>query len=466
MFVLLLSLTACDPAPPASTDPSSEDTVPADTTADTPGEVDDGPQHPNIVFLMGEARGWTSTSVLQDPAISTSKSGVFQTPNLDTLASQGITFSRFYAPSPRCTPSRAAWITGKSPARLHMTFVGEGANDGTVAGDVIPPDAVTTLPLSEVTVAALLHDAGYATAHFGKWHLGNHDPVQYGFDESDGPNTNKGPSGEEHPNPAQAFATAASGVDFMTRQVAANKPFFLQISHYGGTEAVDSLPETYASETARLPRERESEIAQAAVVRDMDTTIGTLLDAVRDLGVEQETWIFFTADHGRAGRDSNEPLYQGKGSVWEGGIRVPLIVRGPGAAVGTWSPVMATQVDLLPTIAALAHLPGPLPAELEGADIRALLRGETTPVVRPVEPFVVHFPHYDKDPLGPASAIILGDEKLIRFYEDGSLRLYDLAEDYEEQHDLAPTQPARAAELEQRMDAWLTDVGAQMPGHL
>lgn len=447
--------------------------------ADRPGEDSDSdavagqgetaaqplPTHPNIVFLLGEARGWTSTSTLEDASIPDSRSAMFQTPNLDTLASQGLTFSNFYAPSPRCMPSRAAVLTGKSPARLHMTFIPEGNKDGTVTGDVIPPITVTTLPTSEVTVASMLRGAGYATAHFGKWHVGNLDPTEYGFDTSDGPTTNKGPAGEEHPNPAEAYGTTDRGIAFMRTAVADGKPFFLQISAYGGGDEVDSLPDTYAAELTRLPGVDPKDVAESAVIRDMDTTVGTLLDALRELGIEDNTYVVFSSDHGRAGRAANAPLEQGKGSVWEGGIRVPLFVRGPGIEPGTRSSVRATQVDLLPTFAALAHVDGPLPADVEGGDLSALWLGTGTSVSRPTEEFVVHFPHYDKDPLGPASTILLGDEKLIRFWEDGSVRLFDLSSDLGEDHDLSATRPDRVAALEARLDAWLTDVGAQIPGH-
>jgi arylsulfatase A-like enzyme len=438
----------------------------ADTSTDTSTDTSPPVTHPNFVVFYGEARGWTSTSVQQDDRVPDSRSGIFLTPNLDELADAGATFTDFYAPSPRCMPSRAAYLTGKSPARLHMTFVGEGASDGVPTGDVLPPEPLTTLPTSEVTLAALLSEAGYATAHFGKWHAGNVDPTAYGFDESDGPTTNRGPDGSEHPNPTEAFGTAARGIDFMQREVAAGRPFYLQISHYGGGDAVDALPETYSAESARLSGERESDIIDAAILRDMDTSVGQVLAAIRDLGIEGETYVVFTADHGRAGRASNRPLAQGKGTVWEGGVRVPLLVRGPGVPRGVHPRTVASQVDLYPTLAELAGIEGPLTADLEGGSLWGVLTGDASTVARAYEPFVVHFPHYDKDPFGPASSIRVGDEKLTRYYEDGSLHLYDLSADLAEENDLAGLQPDRARALEIEMDAYLSAVGAQMPGHL
>lgn len=447
-----------------------ETTPPATTTTSTTGTTSTSGttapvEHPNFIFILGEARGWTSTSVQEDESVADSKSAIFQTPALDQLAAEGMTFADFYAPSPRCMPSRAAYFTGKSAAQLHMTFIPEGNKDGQVNGNVIPPITVTDLPTSNATVASLLKGVGYATAHYGKWHAGQTDPSMYGFDESDGPTTNKGPSGEEHPNPTQAYATTERGVAFMTKSVSSGTPFYLQISHYGGGDPVDSLPETYAAESARLAGQDPKDIADAAIIRDMDNTIATLLQKVTDLGIADRTYIFFSADHGRAGTTANEPLKQGKGSVWEGGIRVPLFIRGPGIDKGFHSHVRATQLDLLPTIAELSHLQGPLPEGLEGGSLRSVLSAGTGSVARPREELVIHFPHYDKDPLGPASAILLGDYKVIRHYEDGSLHLFNLGADLGEEDDLAAQMPDKTAELDQRMTDYLTAIGAQIPGH-
>lgn len=471
---------ACTPGAPSDTDSAASSsttlastttgtttistTAPTDTGTDPTGGAPAGP--PNFVFFLGEARGWTSTSVLEDDAVPTSRSPIFLTPSLEQIAAEGMTFADFYAPSPRCMPSRASYFTGKSPARLHMTFVGEGASDGVPTGDVVPPDPLTTLPTTHLTIAALLKDTGYATAHFGKWHAGNLDPAEYGFDESDGPTTNKGPMGEDHPNPVQAYATATRGIDFMTRQVDAGAPFYLQISHYGGNDPIDATPESYAAESERLAGEDPKDIAVAAVVRDMDITIQQVLDTIDALGIADNTYVFFSADHGAAGSNSNAPLREGKGSTWEGGIRVPLLIRGPGVLKGGRSRVRATQVDLYPTIAALAGVAGTLPDDLEGGDLWTVLSTGSGAVLRAFEAFVVHFPHYDKDPLGPSSAILLGDYKLVRYYEDGVQQLHNVAEDLAEQTDLAAQMPDKVAELAKRMDDYLAAVGAQLPGHL
>lgn len=423
-----------------------------------------GIEHPNFVVIMGEARGWTSTSVQQDESVADSKSKIFETPNLAALAAEGMTFADFYAPSPRCMPSRASFFSGQSPAQLHMTFIPEGNKDGDPAGNVIPPVTVTDLPTSNLTVSSMLHGVGYATAHFGKWHAGRTNPTGYGFDESDGPTSNKGPNGEVTPNPAQAIATTDRGLAFIDRSVAAGKPFYLQISNYGGSLQTEATPESWAAESARLAGKSTSDIAEAAIIRDMDLQIGRVLQKLEQLNLTGKTYVLFTADHGRAGTTANPPLKQGKGSIWEGGVRVPLIVRGPGISRGNHSHERASQVDVLPTIAELAHVPGPLPAKLEGGSLWRILATGTGVVARSRDEFVVHFPHYDKDPEGPASSLYLGDFKYVRQYENGAERLYDLGADLAEANDLSASNTAKLQELRARMDAYFIAVGAQIPG--
>src|SRR4051794_32382616 len=233
---------------------------------------------------MGEAQGWTSSSVQMDDAVPASKSAFARTPNLEKLAAGAMRFANFYAASPRCTPTRAAFFTGRSPAALHMTFVGEGRGGGGESNfspsdsKLLPPAATTELPESEKTIAELLRRAGYATAHFGKWHVGRISPARHGFDESDGATNNGGPDNVENPNPKEAFGMTARGIDFMTRQVKAGKPFFLQLSHYAGRGGTDARPETYAAIRQRVRNERDQRLVGAAAVReDMDATIGSLL---------------------------------------------------------------------------------------------------------------------------------------------------------------------------------------------
>jgi len=415
-------------------------------------------KRPNFVFLQGEAQGWTSMSIQLDPDNPASKSDFFHTPNLVRLAEGGMRFSRFYAPSPRCTPSRAAYLTGKSPAQLHMTYI----NTGPMSGRVQLPRTSTELSLSEVTIAEHLKPLGYATAHFGKWHVGRANPRQHGFDENDGANSNTGPERVQNPNPKQAYGTADKGIDFMTRQAKAGKPFFLQISQYGGRSALDAKPESMESMRERVGRRDERFIGAAAVALDMDINIGRVLDALDSLGIADNTYVFYTADHGTPGR--NGVLANGKGSVKEGGLRVPLLFRGPGIKPGSFAGAITSGVDLFPTVAELAGARAALPPGVEGGSLGPILLNVGKGAVnRPGEAFVAHFPHYDGDPIGPASAIYDGDFKLIRAYESGDRFLYNLRADLGERINLASQMPDKATELDRRLTAYLKQVNAQVP---
>jgi arylsulfatase A-like enzyme len=440
---------------------------------------------PNFLVILGEAQGWTSSSVQMDDTMPNSKSDLARTPNLEKLAAGGIRFANFHAASPRCTPTRAALFTGRSPAALHMTFVSEGprGNGGGGGGGagrggggrestfsetgskLLPPSPVFDLPESDATIAEVLKRAGYVTAHFGKWHVGRTSPARHGFDESDGATSNGGQDNVENPNPKEAFGMTERGMDFMTRQAKAGKPFYLQISHYPGRGGTDARPETYASVRQRAKTDRDArQVGNAAVTEDMDATIGMLLAKLDELGIANRTYVIYTSDHGAQGRNANGPLANGKGTVWEGGVRVPLIVRGPGIRAGACSHVEATTVDLFPTIAALARVTEPLPKELEGGNLTPVLAGMPHATVkRPREELVIHFPHYDKDEIGPASAIFLGNLKLIHVYETNTSHLFDLSKDLTEGRDLASTMASQAAVLDKRLAEYLAAVKAQMP---
>ncbi len=398
-----------------------------------------------------------------DDTVPGSKGSHVRTPNMEQLAQDGMRFANYYAPSPRCTPTRASLLTGQSPARLHMTFVSEGKQDGgdNLNGKLIPPPASIELPTSETTLAEVLKHAGYVTAHFGKWHMGRVSPSQHGYDENDGANNNGGPDNVANPHPKQLDIMTGRGIDFMARQVKAAKPFYLQLSHYAARQGGAASPEAMAK-VKTWGGLSDRELSEAAADLDLDIALGTLLNKIDEMGIAKNTYVIFTTDHGTPGK--NPPLSGGKGTVSEGGLRVPLIIRGPGIRAGACSHVRTIGEDLFPTIAALAKITDPLPKGLEGGSFAAVLTdGGKGTVNRPREEFVVHFPHYDKDAIGPASAIWLGDYKLIRVYETGALRLYDIAKDPGERMDLATKMPAKTTELNQRLTDYLAAVDAQMP---
>ena len=405
---------------------------------------------PNFVVILAEAQGWPNTSVMMDDRLPASKSAVFQTPAVERLAREGMRFAYGYALSPRCTPSRAALFTGKNPAALHMTYVGVGRDGGPVRTALIPPEPVLELPTAETTVAEVLKGAGYATAHFGKWHVGRASPARHGFDESDGATGNGGPDDVRSPNPKQAYGMTERGIAFMRRAQEAGRPFYLQLSHY---------PNQESKQGGRPSREEVKTDAD-----EIDKTVTLVLAALDRLGLAGRTYVIYTSDHGGQGRAGNEPLAGGKGSVLEGGLRVPFLIRGPGIAGNVCSKVPVTACDVLPTVAALAGVKMPLPAGIEGGSLVAVLRDPTGRgvVTRAREELVFHFPHYDLGNGGPATAIVLGHYKLIRNYEKATRRLFDLERDPGEQNDLAAQAPATVAELEARLTAYLRGVSAQL----
>jgi arylsulfatase A-like enzyme len=405
-----------------------------------------GSDQPNFLVIYGEGSGWVSTSVQMDESDPDSRSDYIETPNLERLAANGVTFSRGYALSPRCTPSRAGLYTGKSPGLLHMTYVSASGLEGRNPGDnlkLIPPAPVTELPAQETTYAEILKQAGYATAHFGKWHLGRVDPTEHGFDESDGPNANTSPSGREF-NQAEYAITADKGIDFMQRQVAAGHPFLLEVDHYP------------------IMNNRNVQEEMMAERLDMDTNFGRMYDALEELGVADNTYVIFTTDHGTQG-NLNAPLQNGKGSLLEGGIRVPFIIGGPNLRAGGWSGIPVTAVDILPTIADLSGNANRIGEDVEGGSLVSILRNAGGSVVRSRGEIVFHFPHYDLNNAGPATALMLGNYKLVKNYEEEQPQLYNIALDPGETKDLASDMPDLVVELDQKLVAYLEEIDAQMP---
>lgn len=434
----------------------------APAAAETPARP---PARPNFVVIVGEGHGWSSLSVQSDDANPGSRSAHVRTPNFERLARDGMRFARYYAPSPRCTPSRATYFTGINPARLGMTFVGAGRGEAGGADPgamLITPQSVLELPESTTTIAELLKRSGYATAHFGKWHVGRTPPSRHGFDESDGATSNGGPDNVENPHPKQLYGMTDRGLDFMRRQRHAGRPFYLQLSHYASRRGGGASPEALAAVKTRGKNLDERRRDEAAADLDLDLALGRLLKGIDELGLADSTYVLFTTDHGSPGR--NPPLDGGKGSVREGGLRVPLIVRGPGVAPDVCSHVPASGADLVPTFAALAGIEKALPAEVDGGSlVPVLTHGGKGAVKRPRDEFVVHFPHYDGDPLGPASALYAGDLKLIHLYETGAVRLFDVTRDPGERHDLAAERPEQARKMDRLLSSRLAALGARLP---
>jgi len=402
---------------------------------------------PNFVVIMAEAQGWAQTSFQMDDRVPGSRSRTFSTPAVERLAREGMRFTFGYALSPRCTPSRAALFTGRNPAALRMTFVGIGRSAETPRTRLIPPEPVLELPADTVTVAEVLRARGYATAHFGKWHVGRADPARHGFEASDGPTSNGGPDQVASPNPKQAIGMTDRGIAFLSAAARAGRPFYLQLSHYPDQERKEGRDDRGGG-----PRPAE----------EVDRQLSRLLAELDRLGLTGNTYVAYTADHGGQGRTGNAPLSGGKGSLLEGGLRVPFLIRGPGIAPGVCSRVPVTACDLLPTFAELAGAPAP--AAVDGGSLVPVLRDPAGrgKVARPSPELLFHFPHYDLGNGGPATALLLGTHKLIRSYETGAVRLFELESDPGEARDLAAREPALTRDLLARMDTRLRELGAGM----
>lgn len=415
-------------------------------------------ERPNIVLMIADDQSWSGTSVAMHPDVAASKSDVIYTPNLQRLASQGMRFSAAYAPAPVCSPTRISIQTGKSPAQLHWTKAAppeEGRK-------LTEPRLVKNISSEEVTIGELLRQAGYATAHYGKWHIAGGGPESHGYDESDGDTGNEQAFKFTDPNPVDIFGMAERAERFMAKNQNAGKPFYIQLSWNALHGSENALKATLAKYESRSQIRDAKQLTTAAITEDLDTGVGRVLESIDRLKLADNTFVIYTSDNGSGGGKRSGGLSGGKGGVWEGGIRVPLIVRGPGVTPNSWCHTRVVGYDLLPTFCQWAGvLTKSLPRGIEGGSIVDLLTHEGKGEVRrPREELVFHFPHYQSED-GPQSAIVVGDLKLMHFYEDNRDALFDLAKDLGERRDLAKEMPAEAASLRQRLDAYLSAVDAQ-----
>ena len=285
-----------------------------------------GATAPNFVFILADDQSWNGTSVQMHPDRSDSKSDFYRTPNIERLAAQGMIFSHAYSPGPMCSPSRASFQTGKSPAQLRMTNVGGGSPASPSHRLAFPPHS-SSLPAEETTIAEVLKQAGYQTAWFGKWHLGESGPGAHGYDESDGPTGNSDGQTDDPNNPKDIFGITERGIAFMEKNVQAGKPFYLQLWHYAVHGPVQSMEKTEEVYDGAPAGEKHQSTSYAAMTQNLDTGVGMIMDTIKELGIDDNTFVVYMSDHGAgAALSSNMPLNQGKGTLWEGGMRVPLIM--------------------------------------------------------------------------------------------------------------------------------------------
>jgi len=380
------------------------------------------------------------------------------TPNLDKLAAEGVRFTQAYAAASVCSPSRAGLLTGQSPARLKITTFLPGRPDR-ASHRVLAATVNNNLADGVQTIAQLLKPKGYASAAVGKWHLGGkgHQPTDHGFDEYFAGKAN--PGAESPQGGKGELGHADYAVKFIEKNK--SKPFFLYL-------AFDNPHIPLAAPAKGIEANAKSfHPTYAALVESLDVACGRVLKALEDNGLSKNTFVVFASDNGgvhiselkESPATYNAPSRAGKGFVYEGGIRTPLIIRYPGRLASSVIGAPVVLGDLCPTICALAKVPAPTPLDFQ--DLSPLLfDSKPTADAKPRSLFW-HQPHYMNQGGKPAGVVREGDWKLIEQYEDGSLELYNLAKDPSETTDLAAAEPNRLAALRGKLEAWRRSVGAE-----
>ncbi|MCA9119238.1 MAG: sulfatase-like hydrolase/transferase [Planctomycetales bacterium] len=421
---------------------------------------------PNILFMMSDDQAWNGLSAAMHPDLDWSKSSIVDTPNLEKLAAQGMRFSAAYAPASVCSPTRISLQTGKSPAAMHWTKAAP-AEEG---HKMIEPRNVKQIDGREVSIGELLRAAGYATAHYGKWHINGGGPAAHGYDEGDGDIGNEYAHEFGDPNPADIFGMAKRAIAFMDKNKKAGKLFFIQMSWHALHAPQNALKTTLAKYAERMGSSVDDKrVGSAAIAENLDSGVGMVVNAVDRLGLADNTFIIYMSDNGSGGGGGGKGggrrggLSGGKGGVWEGGIRSPFMIRGPGIEANSWCHERIVGYDLFPTFCQWAGVPqSKLPPGIEGSSIVSLLDDGQGQVTRQRKEMVFHFPHYQGGD-GPHSALFLGNHKLMKFYEDGRLALFDIEADISEQNDLAKQMPTKVSELDALLVKYLRDIDAQMP---
>jgi arylsulfatase A len=446
-------------------------------TADSPAGPPAGQQPANVVIFFIDDLGWMD--------LGCQGSRFYRTPHIDALARDGVRFTDAYAACAVCSPTRAALLTGKYPARLLLTdWLPSGRWDPRAR--LRSGRFVRGLPLEEQSLAEVLREAGYRTGIVGKWHLGSEPfclPEHHGFDVNVGGNAHGAPGSYFFPYAGdwaipstglrarwQVFEDGADGeylTDRLTAEAvrfiddSAERPFFLYIPHYAVHTPLEAKPEKVARYAAIPADERQGDPVYAAMVESVDESVGEVMAALERHGLADRTVVIFTSDNGGFWKATDHaPLRGNKGCYYEGGIRVPLIIRWPGVAqpgLVVHEPVM-TQ-DLYPTVLDAAGLP-PLPAQhRDGVDLRPLLEGSGRLAARSL---FWHFPHYNEHPSSvPSSVIRQGSWKLIETFDPEGVELYDLAADLGETRNLAAEMPAKRDEMLAALEAWRVAVGAE-----
>ncbi|MFO1021324.1 MAG: sulfatase [Planctomycetales bacterium] len=445
-------------------------------------------ERPNIVLIIADDLGERDVACYGGDLV--------ETPQIDRLAKDGARFRQAYAPAPVCTPTRAALMTGQAPARLQITIWSEGSKRESKTERLLQAKSRHDLPLEAVTVAERLQQAGYLTAAVGKWHLGDadHAPETQGFDINIGGTHWGAPAtffwpyrgmskagGEFRYVPHLEFGKRGEYLtDRLTqeairilKQAPRTQPFFLYLAHYAPHTPMQAKSADVEHFQKKItPATRHRNATYAAMVKSVDDSVGAVRQTLQELGLDKNTIVIFTSDNGGyLGIDrynpehvpvtDNWPHRSGKGSLYEGGLRIPLIVSWPGVTTPGSEPAEPVILtDLFPTLLAAAGLNPDSQTPADGVSLVPVLKEAPTKIAR--EDLYFHYPHYYPT-TQPVSAIRSGDWKLLQYLERGDVELYNLRTDPSETANLAEAEPKRTAELLSKLEDWRKEMQAAMP---
>ncbi len=451
---------------------------------------------PNIVFILIDDLGWRDVGFMG--------SEYYETPNIDRLAAGGMVFTSAYANGPNCAPSRASLMSGQYTPRHGIYTVAPSNRGASKDRKLQVRETETELDLEIVTVAEALRERGYATASMGKWHLGGagHLPTDQGFDVNVAGDSRGAPAGYFWPYERQnnrgnilrvpGLRQGGEEGEYLTDRLTdealrwmeqnADQPFFLYMTHYAVHTPIQAKPEVAQKYRSKEGSNGQQNPRYAAMVESVDESVGRIVDKLDELGVADNTFLVFFSDNGGVGTiTSMAPLRGSKGMLYEGGIREPLIVRWPGhTEPGSVSDVAVIGTDFYPTLLEISGAARP-DQPVDGLSLVPLLenvaggRANRSPVPQPFADRALywHFPAYLEGgrTIGtwrttPAAAIRQGDFKLLEFFEEGRLELYNLAVDVGEQHDVSASLPEKTSELHELMQSWRQSVGAYVPSEL
>lgn len=421
-------------------------------------------ERPNVVVFLIDDLGWADSGCYGNK--------FHDTPHIDQLAKDGLRFTTGYAACTVCSPTRASLLTGQYPARLHVTDWIQGHKRPFAKLSV--PDWTMHLPHETHSLAEAFKDAGYTTASVGKWHLGGPDsyPEKHGFDVNIGGTDKGSPPGYFAPEKIPTLPKGEAGEflpDRLTKEavgfITANKekPFFLYFPHYAVHTPIAGKPEViekYKKKAEAMGVKLNP--TYAALYEGVDDSVGAVRKALADLKLADNTIVVFTSDNGGLLPVTvNPPFRAGKGSAYEGGVRVPWIVHWPGVTKpGTTTDAPIITCDLYPTLVEACGLKVPEQHTVDGVSMVPVLKGGAAPKR---DAIYWHYPHYHPGGATPYSAVRDGDWRLVEFFETGKIELYNLKDDVAEKVDLASAEPERAKQLHAQLKEWRKEVGAQLP---